>query len=107
MRIWRIHFRTLLQSSRGLEQSKTLRVFDGHRIARNVLECGSPLPLSSADAGERSEIFWQRTDDAAPTGLGNFGLGFYKDGAPAALKNTLPRAKGSSPPIFVTKLEPV
>jgi hypothetical protein len=40
--------------------------------------CGSPLPLSLADAGGRSEIFWQRTEDAAPTGLGNFWCGFLQ-----------------------------
>jgi hypothetical protein len=45
------------QSSRGLEQSKTLRVFDGHRAARSVLEFGSPLPLFMADADRWSEIF--------------------------------------------------
>src|ERR1035437_2654938 len=66
------------QSSRGLEQSKTLRVFDNHGAARSVLDCGSPLPLSLADAGGRSEICWQRTEAAAPTGLGNFWFGFLQ-----------------------------
>ncbi len=32
------------QSSRGLEHSKTLRVFQPHCAARSVLDCGSPLP---------------------------------------------------------------
>jgi len=33
----------------------------------------------------KTEIFWLRTEDAAPTGWGIFGLGFYKDVAPTAL----------------------
>jgi hypothetical protein len=44
------------QSSRGLEQSKTLRVFEGWRAARSVLECGSPLPLSATNTDGWSEI---------------------------------------------------
>jgi hypothetical protein len=38
------------QSSRGLEHSKTPRVFEHCGAARNVWECGSPRPLFPAVA---------------------------------------------------------
>jgi hypothetical protein len=39
------------------------------------------------------EVFWNRTEYAAPTGLEIFGLWFYKDAAPTALGQPIVRAE--------------
>ncbi|HEX7471178.1 MAG TPA: hypothetical protein VF437_10675, partial [Verrucomicrobiae bacterium] len=60
------------QSSRGLEQPKTLRVFDGHHAARSVLDCGSLLPLSSADTRRKERNLLAKDVICRPDGAGEF-----------------------------------
>ncbi len=86
----------LTKSASDLTESRresTKSASDLTKSRRELTKSAPDLTKSTSDFGrcepdfqlgvsqfkaKRGEIFWQRTDDAAPTGLGNFWFGFLQ-----------------------------
>src|SRR5688572_9126450 len=69
-----------LKSARGLAHSKSFATARALRIARSVLDCGSPLPLSLRGFPGRSRFANALEDD-----VGDEGFGADAFGVPEAL----------------------